>query len=1033
MAAFQVLVVVAACIVFVRGHLPFSASPLDSSTDVLRQWLHSLNVSIPEITTNEQGFDIVVSNGSCTNITVDEIQTVRMADGLHIQALGLALGCALEWHVHDRLSIATFGGHGGVLADVASSSLKGVLSFTDGPDTPPLPISMSATGCQSNILVTTLRFSGGSFSPLMNAASGLVKSLLSEVISMSICDLVDNLMDTTGSDALRNASADVYSFLDKQPRYPSTPEHLQDPHGDIADLMHNPGILFVQKAFSRALGNASSMYSLGHIAASILGPGGAFELSQLGILPVSGLVPMQPFGVLNVTLTALNLSGLDKWSGATFRAMSPWQVEGSFGLDQLRANAAIIFNILPNNTGSGPLHGRSLEEAFDLDIALQAFGARAGIFVAANRTFLQSLTAEQLSDSDCLAPGLQPALITDAGLHLGLIRSSLLPNTAGALEVDVDLLLNTLLQLLLSEHAEAVQAVGNQATELALRGQLNERIHDFLETMPACPGPQSTYANALLSDGLFATALVLGILTVFSLTVSSAWCLTRAALSVELADVGEGEVEPRSDVGSTWSGPEFLTSSSSECLVFHPRLPRFIRMCLPSLVVVTLLLFLASNSGEGALVRLSITVDGEEVVDMPPVFTFSLISSIQDMWRGGTYPLAILIALFSGLWPYGKLLSMLACWVLPPQVLSIPRRQKLLDFLDAYGKWSLIDTFVLVLFMVAFRFDLSGLRAASPLVAGLFEELGSDAKFSIFIQATRGFHLFLAGTLLSLVLGHLMTACHRYALEVGEYAPRHFGGRDTFDTATSRVCMTLRPSGKVAGRAFTFGPIVALSISLALLVIGLCMDTFQFKFLGLAGYVLGPEKAVQPFSVLSLGGAVPSSAQFPDSFGTRWIQVAYLMFAAVMTPTFLVVLLCLWALPLSKRRQHHLLVAAQVLNAWGGLDVFCMSIMASALQIRQFALFIVADKCDGLNSLIAGLPFAAALDGPKTCFDLDSELRPGFFFLAAAAIIAMVTGHITLARCSKALLTGQGFTEVFPSTSCGAANAAARDAALLQA
>jgi len=284
---------------------------------------------------------------------------------------------------------------------------------------------------------------------------------------------------------------------------------------------------------------------------------------------------------------------------------------------------------------------------------------------------------------------------------------------------------------------------------------------------------------------------------------------------------------------------------------------------------------------------------------------------------------------------------------------------------------------------------------------------------------------------MSLVLGHLMTACHRYALQVGEYAST--GRGDSFDTGRSRLCHTLRPAGKVAGRCFTFGPVVALSISLALLVIGLCMDTFQFKFLGLAGYVLGPDRAVQPFSVLSLGGAVPSSAQFPDSFGTRWIQVAYLMFAAVMTPTFLVVLLCLWSLPLSRRRQHHLLVAAQVLNAWGGLDVFCLSIMASALQIRQFALFIVGDKCDGLNSLIAGLPLAADLEGPKTCFDLDSELRPGFFFLAAAAIIAMVTGHITLARCSKALITGQGFTEVFPSTTGRVTNADARDAALLQA
>lgn len=35
------------------------------------------------------------------------------------------------------------------------------------------------------------------------------------------------------------------------------------------------------------------------------------------------------------------------------------------------------------------------------------------------------------------------------------------------------------------------------------------------------------------------------------------------------------------------------------------------------------------------------------------------------------------------------------------------RRERLLAFLDALGKWSLIDMFVLVMMMVAFRFQLA--------------------------------------------------------------------------------------------------------------------------------------------------------------------------------------------------------------------------------------------------------------------------------------------------------------------------------------
>lgn len=50
---------------------------------------------------------------------------------------------------------------------------------------------------------------------------------------------------------------------------------------------------------------------------------------------------------------------------------------------------------------------------------------------------------------------------------------------------------------------------------------------------------------------------------------------------------------------------------------------------------------------------------------------------------------------------------MLMCWFAPPRVLGRVRRQTLLAFLDALGKWSLIDMFVLVMMMVAFRFQLA--------------------------------------------------------------------------------------------------------------------------------------------------------------------------------------------------------------------------------------------------------------------------------------------------------------------------------------
>merc|ERR1712039_539403 len=113
---------------------------------------------------------------------------------------------------------------------------------------------------------------------------------------------------------------------------------------------------------------------------------------------------------------------------------------------------------------------------------------------------------------------------------------------------------------------------------------------------------------------------------------------------------------------------------------------------------------------------------------------------------------------------------------------------------------------------------------------------------------------------------------------------------------------------------------------------------------GLTNFALGPEASDRPYSIISLDLGLPWSSAAPNSIGIRCIQVAFLFFAAVFTPVYLSILLVLWTAPLSTSKQRHFLVAAQVLNAWSGLEVFCVSIAASVLEIRQFAAFMVGHR-----------------------------------------------------------------------------------------
>jgi Paraquat-inducible protein A len=84
-------------------------------------------------------------------------------------------------------------------------------------------------------------------------------------------------------------------------------------------------------------------------------------------------------------------------------------------------------------------------------------------------------------------------------------------------------------------------------------------------------------------------------------------------------------------------------------------------------------------------------------------FEFSIAQSIIEIWQAGGKELAFMMMIFSGIWPYTKLLMTMILWFMSPSSLSISRRGSVLLWLDFLGKWSMIDIFVLVISIAAFR------------------------------------------------------------------------------------------------------------------------------------------------------------------------------------------------------------------------------------------------------------------------------------------------------------------------------------------
>ncbi len=452
-----------------------------------------------------------------------------------------------------------------------------------------------------------------------------------------------------------------------------------------------------------------------------------------------------------------------------------------------------------------------------------------------------------------------------------------------------------------------------------------------------------------------------------------------------------------------------------------PRLPWLVRLGVPVLIIVNVAIFILSNTSVGASVYVFIQL-GARVLQSGSLFSFTLTNSVHDMWEAGVYPPSLLIAIFSGGWPYLKLLLMLFVWFMPAKIASGVVRERVLMLLDALGKWSLVDSFVLVFMMVAFRFNIiipASALAQTP--AGL-------TTIDLYVEADMGFYTFLWATMLSLVITHILLAVHRWLSDEADKSHNNNHNAaavivvaddgDYYDDVTKRAPLFNVPfSFKGTRVRYTrFGAVLMLVLmlsSLALVIAGALTDTFAFHFEGAAGAVF-PYAGVQTdraFSLISLALALPAAAVDPNSFGVRSVQATFLLFAFVVPLCYLVALLLLWALTLRGREHSKLFHVVEVLRAWSAMEVFVLAVIAALTELEQFAQFLVGDRCDFINPFLRRF-FTGVLNGNPTCFDVTTTLLPGCWLQFGACLLYIVAGTVVIRVCHRVIEARHGRGEL---------------------
>lgn len=198
------------------------------------------------------------------------------------------------------------------------------------------------------------------------------------------------------------------------------------------------------------------------------------------------------------------------------------------------------------------------------------------------------------------------------------------------------------------------------------------------------------------------------------------------------------------------------------------------------------------------------------------------------MWVAGIWPLSLLVAGFSGAWPYLKLVLMFASWLTPKRWLPIKYREYILMALDALGKWSLLDSYIMILMLVAFRFSI-----AFPIHNPETTSVTGPIVIDVIVDPLIGFIAFLVATIVSLILGHVIVALHRYA----ESPSQH-----TADAAASEkealckhVLHTCSPTTKVLCGIAVGGLLI---LTFLLMATGIYVEAFAFEFKGAAAWFL---------------------------------------------------------------------------------------------------------------------------------------------------------------------------------------------------
>jgi hypothetical protein len=338
----------------------------------------------------------------------------------------------------------------------------------------------------------------------------------------------------------------------------------------------------------------------------------------------------------------------------------------------------------------------------------------------------------------------------------------------------------------------------------------------------------------------------------------------------------------------------------------------------------------------------------DEINTWYTVYDLTFVGSIKDAWYGDAKLLAVIVIIFSGIWPYAKNVILLLVWYIP---MSIELQTSTILWLSRLSKYTLVDFFAVTVVILGVQLQLD--------VGGTEAVIRAEPRFGIIA--------FFLATIWEFVQIEVMKAMHEdKVLGHGKSSDEEGNEGDENNNGNSVEERLLFSQLWI--------PPVILVASIGLYIAGAVTEIVQFT----STDINAESGCTKSYNLVTLADALINDLGLTDNAAAwqTWILYCVYMLLNLALPVLVhllqIIFMVRWRKKTSTEQLQNLIRLSQWTSAF-----WCFA----CVEVLLIGIFAVEFKFSKLIKKIAGSSNAIFLD-------ITSGLGPGFYLLIAYSVAA---------------------------------------------